>query len=337
MKKRGLVLTLAVLLTLTAGCGKKQEAAEAPSEEVSPDTVILTVDNREVPAWRYLYWLTYDRERITAQYRDAGLEPDWTAPAEDGGTLADYIQQQALADTALYATVENWADARSISPSEADLSALETQAANWAANSHFQCFSALGLGAPEALELLTDAWLYARMAERFAAGDWDPAPTEADITAFAEAENWLTLDWVRLTPGDGGQEACRTRAAEQFSRLNSGEDPSAVFSSLPEDLGSTGSQTFQTGTGVLPASIEEAALALEEGQWSGVLEDGGSCYLLLRQSLDTGAVTGAYFDHLLLSAAGSADITETDAFRLLDTRSLLETSEPSSKANSSGA
>ena len=58
MKKRGLVLTLAVLLTLTAGCGKKQEAAEAPSEEVSPDTVILTVDNREVPAWRYLYWLT---------------------------------------------------------------------------------------------------------------------------------------------------------------------------------------------------------------------------------------------------------------------------------------
>ena len=67
------------------------------------------------------------------------------------------------------------------------------------------------------------------------------------------------------------------------------------------------------------------------------MEDGSSCYLLLRQSLDTGAVTGAYFDHLLLSAAGSADITETDAFRLLDTRSLLETSEPSSKANSSGA
>ena len=318
MKKGALILVLAALLALAAGCGTKPAEPEPSSEEVSLNTVVLTVDGREVPAWRYLYWLAYDRERLTEQYRAAGLEPDWTAPAEDGSTLEDYVRQQALADTALYATVENWAEARTLWPSADALSVLEAQAAEWETNDHFRCFSVLGLGAPEALALLTDAWLYARMAEQFSAGNWDPAPTEADIAAFAETEHWLTLDWLCLTSGDGDREACRARAAELFSRLNSGEDPASVFSALPEDQGSVGSQTFQAGTGVLPPSIEEAALALEEGQGSGVLEDAGSCYLLLRRHLDTGPVTGAYFDSLLLSAAGEAEIVKAPVFSDLE-------------------
>ena len=60
------------------------------------------------------------------------------------------------------------------------------------------------------------------------------------------------------------------------------------------------------------------ALALEEGQWSGVLEDDGSCYLLLRRPLDTGPVTGAYFDSLLLSAAGEAEIVKAPVFSDLE-------------------
>ena len=143
MKKRALVLVLTALLTLTAGCGMKKAEPE-PSSNAAPDTVALTVDGREVPAWRYLYWLAYDRERLTEQYRAAGLEPDWTAPGEDGTTLTDYVRQQALADTALYATVENWAEARALWPSAEDLSVLEARAENWRTNDHFQCFSALG-------------------------------------------------------------------------------------------------------------------------------------------------------------------------------------------------
>lgn len=325
MKKGALILVLAALLALTAGCGTKKTESAPSSDEIALDTVVLTIDGREIPAWRYLCWLAYDCGRLAEQYRAAGLEPDWTAPAEDGGTLSDYVRQQALADTALYATVENWAEARSIRPSESDLAALEARAADWEAEPHLQSLGVLGLGASEALDLLTDAWLYARMAERFTAGDWHPAPTEADIAAFAEEEGWLTLDWLCLTPGDGDRETCRSRAAELFSRLNGGEDPAAVFSSVSEDRGATGGETFRAGTGVLPPSIEEAALALEEGQWSGILEDGSGCYLLLRRPLDTGVVTAAYFDRLLLSAADGADITETEAFRQMDTLSLLET------------
>ena len=72
MKKRTLVLVLTALLTLTAGCGMKKAEPE-PSSNAAPGTVALTVDGREVPAWRYLYWLAYDRERLTEQYRAAGF------------------------------------------------------------------------------------------------------------------------------------------------------------------------------------------------------------------------------------------------------------------------
>lgn len=56
-------LGLAVLLALSlAGCGGEKAEEERTSGlyyeacGISPDAVLLTVDGREVPAWRYLYW-----------------------------------------------------------------------------------------------------------------------------------------------------------------------------------------------------------------------------------------------------------------------------------------
>lgn len=60
MKKGALILVLAALLALTAGCGTKKTESAPSSDEIALDTVVLTIDGREIPAWRYLCWLAYD-------------------------------------------------------------------------------------------------------------------------------------------------------------------------------------------------------------------------------------------------------------------------------------
>ena len=111
MRKRIAALSLALCLALS-GCTLKKEAEDASllgrAAELGEELALLTVDGREVPAWRYLYWLAFTCDQIREKYKDSSLSLDWEAPVS-GGTLADYAKDQALANTALYATVENWA------------------------------------------------------------------------------------------------------------------------------------------------------------------------------------------------------------------------------------
>ena len=125
-------LGLAVLLALSlAGCGGEKAEEERTSGlyyeacGISPDAVLLTVDGREVPAWRYLYWLTWGCDQLSEAYDEAGLTLDWSETVE-GTDLAAYVRQQALDNTVLYATVENWAEQYQVEITEADQPELDS-------------------------------------------------------------------------------------------------------------------------------------------------------------------------------------------------------------------
>ena len=95
MRKRITALALLLCLTLTA-CGGETDSQGQTSflgkaAGLEETAVLLTVDGREVPAWRYLYWLAYTCDRIREQYEESGMKTDWGTPL-DGGTLADYAR-----------------------------------------------------------------------------------------------------------------------------------------------------------------------------------------------------------------------------------------------------
>ena len=77
-------------------------------------------------------------------------------------------------------------------------------------------------------------------------------------------------------------------------------------------------RTFRAGEGTLPAAAEEAALDLEEGQWSGIVEADGSFYILLRLPLDASATAAEWFDWRLQSAAEAAEVKWTSTLEDLD-------------------
>lgn len=324
-------LACALLLTLAA-CGGKgtppgddllSRASGTPSDEPG-----LTVDGREVEAWRYLYWLAYTCDSIQTAYDDAGTELDWDA-AFGEGTLADYAAEQALADTVLYAVVENMAEDQDCALTEEDLAAME---ADWTAaaeaaggeDAYLTDLGRLGLDRTRAETLAATAYLYDRL--RQSAGDPESGacPTAEDLAAFGAESGYLTLDFIRVDAGDDA-EAARARAGEAFSKLNGSAAPendfavlAATYSDDPDRDQYPHGRTFRAGEGTLPAAAEEAALDLEEGQWSGIVEADGSFYILLRLPLDASATAAEWFDWRLQSAAEAAEVKWTSTLEDLD-------------------
>lgn len=303
MTTRIISLALTLCLFLTACGGKEERSAGqasllARAAGLEEDTVLLTVDGREVPVWRYLYWLAYTCDRIQKQYDRAMLSLDWNVPVT-GGTLADYARDQALADTVLYATVENWAERCGVSAGE-PLSG--------------PAMPEVGLTAEQMAELEGVGGLYAALYNLYETADSELAPKEEALANFARTQGWLTVEHL-LIPYGQDREAARRSAEEAFAAINGAEDAATVFSAL---VGEAVPQTLRIGEGELAPSLEAAAAALEEGQYSGILESEDGYSILHRLAPDTVPVREAYFDHLLQLAAESAELETTEAYNALE-------------------
>ncbi len=315
MRKRMAALTLALCVGLSGCAVEKEEDGSllGRAAELGEELVLLTVDGREVPAWRYLYWLAFTCDQIREKYKDSGLTLDWNAPVP-GGTLADYAKDQALADTALYATVENWAERYGCALSERERAALaetwEEQAEiHGGEEAYLKELAGLGLDRLRSEELSRVGMLYAKL--------YDLCLTEgSELSGLLEDEDvdGLTVDRILIKAGED-REAAREKAAEVFSRLNSGENPAELFPALAaEGDDKAGPRTLLPGDGSLPQALEEAAKALEEGQYSGILESEEGFSILRRLASEGEALTGEVFDRLLQEAAEGARIQTAPAY-----------------------
>ena len=141
--------------------------------------------------------------------------------------------------------------------------------------------------------------------------------------------------WISTADADPADPeaaaACRARAEEAFSKLNGSADPlndfavlAATYSDETDRDQHPSGYTCKAGDGTLPAACEEAVLALEEGQFSGVVEADDGFYLLLRKPLDLDAVAPDYFDALLQAAADSAEVSAVRAYEDLNVQQFYD-------------
>lgn len=317
MRKRMAALALVLCLGLS-GCGMKREEDATllgRAAEMGEELALLTVDGREVPAWRYLYWLAFTCDQIREKYQDERLTLDWDAPVS-GGTLADYAKDQALANTVLYATVENWAERYGCVLSESERSALNTaweeqSAARGGEEAYLEELADLGLDRLRAEELTEVGMLYAKL--------YNLCLTEgSELSGLLDQAEGLTVDRILISAGED-REAAREKAAEVFSRLNGAEDPAAAFQALAaEGDDAAGPRTLLPGDGTLPQVLEEAAESLEEGQYSGILESEEGFSILRRLANEGAVLAGEAFDRLLQEAAEAAMVQTAPAYDSLD-------------------
>ena len=306
MKRTVWCLTLVLCLLLSACGSDGDDPRQAPSFQDAAQTeetdIWLVVDGREVPAWRYLYWLSRACTAIRTEYEAAGLEPDWTAAAGTQ-TLAEYVKQQALSDTVLYATVENWAEQYGCWTAEDE----ETQAA-----------LDMGVTQEQAGELAATGRMYSQLYELFCTEGSALAPAAEELAAFAEEQGWVTYDCI-LVPLGEDRDAAAAKAAELFSRLNAAADRVAEFAALAAETGASPEpRTVRLGSELLSTVEKDALAPLEEGQYSGILETEQGFCILRRLKLDAAVAREAYFDALLQRAADEAQVQCSKAYEELD-------------------
>ena len=338
--KRMIALCLASAMACAlcaCGAGGEEELLSRASG-LDPDAAALTVDGREVPAWRYLYFLAHTCDYLSACY---GGDIRWEDTAE-GLPLGDYAKARAQEAAALYATVENWAETYGCALTPEDRSAMERE---WAARSalyggeaaYLAELSGLGLDRERAESLSADLYLYRRLYALYSTQDSPLAPPEEELTAFARERGYRTVDhiWISTAAADPGDESatdvCRARAEEAFAKLNASPDPLHDFAVLAQTYSDEKDRgqhpegyTCVLGDGTLPAACEEALADLEEGQFSGVVEAEDGFYLLLCRPLETQAVAPDYFDALLQAAAESAEVSVSRACAELDVAGFYE-------------
>ena len=327
MKKRVIALVLLLCLPLTACGGEEQTGRDQTSflgraAELAEEMVLLKADGREIPAWRYLYWLNRACEDVHGQYRTAGLELNWEAPV-DGGTLAGYVKQQALENTVLYATVENWAEKYGCTLTEAERNELsaawETHSAGRGGDAIYLAELAVqGLDRARLEELTGVGVQYAKLAA-FCRTEGSPLfPDDGEIAAYADSVGSLTVDRILFAAGED-REAARQKAAEAFSELNHAPDQAAAFDALAGAADDpTGARTVTLGDETLSPVLEEAARTLEIGQCSGILESEEGFSILRRLPPDREALLDGYFDLLLQAAAQETFVTQTQEYAELD-------------------
>ena len=140
----------------------------------------------------------------------------------------------------------------------------------------------------------------------------------SELDRLLDQAGGLTVDRILINAGED-REAARERAAEVFSRLNGAEDPAAAFPVLAAEGDDTaGPRTLTPGDGTLPQALEEAAEALEEGQYSGILESEEGFSILRRLASEGETLAGEAFDRLLQKAAESALVQTAPAYDRLD-------------------
>ena len=119
-------LALGAAISLTAcGGGDTEGGLLCEASGIRPDTVLLSVDGRDVSAQRYLYWLAYACDYI-ADYYDSGEGIQW-GDTVSGQSLEDYAKDQALQNAALYATVETWAEDYGCTLTDEDRTAMDRE------------------------------------------------------------------------------------------------------------------------------------------------------------------------------------------------------------------
>ena len=308
MKMRMTCLALLLCLLLTACGGKERDSRGRTSllgeaAGLEEEAVLLTVDGREVPAWRYLYWLAWTCGQMRERYETSGTAMDWDMPAS-GGTLARYVKDQALADTVLYAVVENLAEEAGYTPSEE----FGTEAV----------LPDMGLEKAQMAQLEAVGRMYGWLYDRYCAGEGSLTPTREELEAYGKTGGFLTLDRI-LIPAGEDREAARQRASEMFSRLNGAQDQGTEFSALAaEGADQSGPRTLAPDSTELDGELLAAARELQEGQCSGILESHEGFSILRRLETDPEALKEPYFDSFLLNLAEAAEVTTAPAYDGLD-------------------
>lgn len=282
---------------------------------IAGDAVAARVGSYEITVAELLYWLNGQIESYLTRFQSMGYsftEIPWDADT-DGVTMEETVLNSALETAAFYRLLPALGEEAGLvlNQEEIDFPAMDLE------------MSAKELGGQETLthwlwfrmmdeDLYTQLYhggcMFEKLQDHYYGQGSEGYPSDADVKKYAEGElgyyrvKHILLKTAERTIGEAGTmtyEALpeevtaekRVLAEEILRQLAQAEDLTGTFDALmhahSEDPGlSSAPDGYQVYPGQMVTPFEEASLALEEGEVSGIVESDDGYHIILRLPLD---------------------------------------------------
>lgn len=318
------------------------------------DEVMAQADGLKITAGELMYWITANCDSLRSYYYYYyGVDelPWGTTDGSGKTTLADFV----LEDAVKYAVIQRMVEAKGkqggFAPTQENMDAiqgaLDSMQAEFAEDglSLQTCLFQQGLTEDLYRWNCECDYVYEAMSVANFGPDSPNPPTEENIRAFRESQGeykvkhilLASVDTTTRQPLDEQTVADKkSQAADLLEALRASDDPMALFdeymNTLSEDPGlatNPDGYVFTANTSVDPA-FEQAALALEHGQISEVVEGVSGFHIILRLPLDVNAEEEAqnyiYAQMALLAEdwAKQTGYKTTKTFDKLDAQAIYE-------------
>ena len=316
MGKRGIICLLCCLTLCACGAGElpplSPSVTPAPAPTSIPgraanlmeNEILLAVDGRDIPAWEYLYWLSLACDRANA----APGVPDWQA-----------VREQALMNTALYASVESLAERYGVTFSKEDENAVAERwrqrcAAYGDEAGYLKEIARYGLNQERAQTLFRVGLLYGKLRELCQEGE-ALSPDADALEKLSRESGEIVID--RILCADSDRAAAKRRAETFFSQLNGASNQAALFTELTWE-GSDHNGPRALKDGVFSERLTQAARALQVGQLSGIVESDDGFSILRRLPPERESLLETWLRRVVEEQARAADVEVTEAYLSLD-------------------
>ena len=353
-----LVLTLSLLSGCTVSDRMESEDVTLALTGLAGDTVVGSVNGIDITAEELTFWLVYSCDEIIAYYDQIAayygmsLDP-WSMPSEEQ-TMAEYVVDQAMRLASLQRLVEYNAAQAGVTLSQEDKDAVTAMldSAEEEAKANDQTLAQFlnqYLMTPSFYQWNLECdYLYGRLAEQMFGPGTEGYPTYDEVKAEMEAEGAYTVKHILLATIDTStyvaldEEAAaqkKAKAEELLAQLQQSDDLANLFDQLmrensedPGLLSYPDGYTFTDADSVDPA-FKEAALALAEGEMSGIVEGVSGYHIILRLPLavDADSRGSEYVNDAMTAEVDGwleqADIQLNDTGAALDAKAIYEASQ----------
>ena len=359
-------LSGALLTGAMAGCSTADPQPTPAADDIayqatgiSRDTVLFTVDGRDVTADQYLYWLLTS----ISEAKNAGYLADdeaWEETIEDQPT-SDYLKGQALEISKLYAVVANHAEEAGAGVTEEQRAKAEEQLDQM--GSLYEQY--YGLTTQEWLDQqcitregylsLNDAHYQVQNLQSSLEEAGKLTPTDEDIQNMIDSEGIYNCKHILIAfPAheDGSEVTDEEKAATKaeaealYQEITSAADPITAFDNAMNEKSDDGRDetsgellkpngyTFLStgallgGSSSLVTEFVTAGTALAVDEISAPVETDYGYHILLRQNADNEDTRAAYpnyaMNQMLEQWTADAKVETTDAYDKLDPKTFCD-------------
>lgn len=302
------------------------------------DTVVATVGDAKITADNFLYWLAASIDQSAQYYAMMGMgisDLPWDTETSDGTTMAQSVMNSALQTAALYALVPVLAQQEGLSVSAESTQTLQQSMDSFAQQAgspemlnHMLWASALTQDLYTRMYQASD--LNTQLMNRYYGEGAPDAPSDEDILTYVsdnlkiayKAKHILlkTVDTSKPIKDEDGNATGeyeklddatiaqkKATAEDILAQLQAADDKEALFDELmkqySEDTDSSGNVNspdgYEAQSGQMVPAFETAALALQPGEISGIVESPYGYHIILRLPILPADYRDQYVSYLM--------------------------------------